>query len=408
MKKDTLSRFFLGLIFGGITGIVAYSINMPDAIEGVIRQITSISMLSFTLLIKILIWPLGCLAFIDAFRLMWRMIRGHYGGGDSVRTYIATTVMAVLLSIFVGEMILSRLNEVVEFKPWTDIRSDLLYWEQSLLPYFYRIRLEVICFISAVFGIGLAEYERRRSFDDDLKKDIFKDAYKRLIQLVYKLYFIFPIIIFLISFELTSRTGAAMFKFVFIYAVMVFLLIALHVIFVFSGTIAFKLKLSPLTFFKKSLSLIRIAGWTINSRETEPVTIRTATIKLGVPEGIAKEVILGGTTLNMDGTAIMQTVAILLTASVYGIQFEAFNLWGLSFMLVIIAMVTTAGTITGMFTLGIVYHIFGVPLELLAIIISISHVVSVAVTPVNIMGDLVTAMVVADDFGKLNRDIYNN
>ncbi len=76
-------------------------------------------------------------------------------------------------------------------------------------------------------------------------------------------------------------------------------------------------------------------------------------------------------------------------------------------MVVITAMVTTAGTLTGMFTLGIIFHVFGVPVELLAIIISISHVVSVAVTPVNILGDLVAAMVVASDLGKLDRDVFN-
>ena len=76
-------------------------------------------------------------------------------------------------------------------------------------------------------------------------------------------------------------------------------------------------------------------------------------------------------------------------------------------MLIIIAVVTTAGTLTGMFTLGIVFHVFGVPLEMLAIIISISHVVSVAVTPVNILGDLVAAMIVADDFDRLHREVFN-
>ncbi len=72
---------------------------------------------------------------------------------------------------------------------------------------------------------------------------------------------------------------------------------------------------------------MRVAGWTINSQETEPITIRTATIKLGVPEKIAENVVLGGTTLNMDGTAIMQAVAILLTANVYGIVFDSSSLW---------------------------------------------------------------------------------
>ncbi len=408
MKKNTLSRFFLGLIIGGITGIVAYSIHIPEGIDEILRSITGIGILSFTVLIELLIWPLGCLAFIDAFRIMWGMIRGHYGGSDSVRAYISTTMMAVILSLLVGDFIITKLISVMEFDAWVLARGEVLDIGTSITSYFYIIRLDVLCLVSAIIGIVLAERDKGLSYERNIENDLFKKTYDWLIRLVYKLYKVLPIMIFMVSFELTSRTGASMFKFVLSYVFMVFFLILVHVTFVYSGIIKLKLGLSPLLFFKKSLPLMKLAGFTINSRETEPVTLRTATIKFGVPEGIAKEVILGGTTLNMDGTAIMQTIAILLTASVYGIQFDTFGLLGLMFMLVTIAIVTTAGTLTGMFTLGIVFHIFGVPLELLAVIISISHVVSVAVTPVNILGDLVAAMVVADEFGKLNRETYNN
>ncbi len=407
MRKETLSRFFLGLIFGGITGIIAYSLNLPDAVISFLHNISGLGMASFNMLIEVLIWPLSCLAFIDAFRLMWSMIRGHYGGGDSVRTYIATTAMAVLIALTVGAFMISKMGQVMEFAPWLSARSSVLYFG-DINRMFYQFPLELVCGGSAVFGVILAEVDRFRGNNMPLEDDVFKSFYNRLIQFIYKMYIVLPVIIFLVSFEITSRTGPSMFKFVLFYVLLVFLLIAVHVLLVYSGIIKLKLKLSPIEVFKRSMPLMRIAGWTINSRETEPVTIQTATIKLGVPEGIARKVVLGGTTLNMDGTAIMQAVAILLTAGIYGITFDALGFWALAFMIVIIAMVTTAGTLTGMFTLGIVYHVFGVPLEMLALIISISHVVSVAVTPVNILGDLVAAMVVADDLGRLKRDVFDN
>ena len=407
MRKETLSRFFLGLIFGGITGIIAYSLNLPDAVISLLHNISGIGMAGFNVLIEVLIWPLSCLAFIDAFRLMWSMIRGHYGGGDSVRTYIATTIMAVLIALSVGSFVLNGLGQIMEFAPWLNARNSVLYFN-STIRIFYKFPLEAVCAVSAVIGVILAELDRVRGYSQPSEDDVFKTLYSRLIQFIYKMYIVLPVIIFLVSFEITARTGPSMFKFVLFYVMLVFLLIAIHVLVVYSGIIKLKLKLSPIDCFKKSMPLMRLAGWTINSRETVPITIQTATIKLGVPEGIARKVVLGGTTLNMDGTAIMQAVAILLTASIYDITFDAVGFWALSFMIVIIAMVTTAGTLTGMFTLGIVYHVFGVPLEMLAIIISISHVVSVAVTPVNILGDLVAAMVVADDLGRLKRDVFKN
>lgn len=406
MKKDTLSRFFIALILGGICGIVVYSVRIPLPVLDVLHKISGTGITVFNSMIKILIYPLGCFAFIDAFRLMWSMIRGHYSGGDSVRTYIATTILAVLLAIFIGSLLYDGLGGFMDFSPWLEARENVIM-SSRLVETLTRLPLEIVCALSALLGVVLAEIDKGRGEIRPPDKDAFKTMYKRFIQIIYKLYTVLPLMIFLVSFELTARTGTAVFRFVLYYVISVFVLVALHVLLVYSGTIKLKLKLSPLKFFEKSVSLMRVAGWTINSQETEPITIRTATIKLGVPEKIAENVVLGGTTLNMDGTAIMQAVAILLTANVYGIVFDSSSLWTLVLMVVITAMVTTAGTLTGMFTLGIIFHVFGVPVELLAIIISISHVVSVAVTPVNILGDLVAAMVVASDLGKLDRDVFN-
>jgi len=406
MKKNTLSRFFIALVLGGICGIVVYSVQVPQPALGVLHKISGVGISVFNSMINILIYPLGCFAFIDAFRLMWSMIRGHYSGGDSVRTYIATTILAVLLATFTGSILYGGMGGLMDFSPWIAVREDVII-SSAILESLAKIPLEALCGLSALIGIVLAEIDKGRGALRPSDKDAFKTTYKKFIQVIYKLYTILPLMIFLVSFEVTARTGTAVFRFVLYYVLTVFALVALHVLIVYSGTIKLKLGLSPIKFFKKSLSLMRVAGWTINSQETEPITIRTATIKMGVPENIAENVVLGGTTLNMDGTAIMQAVAILLTANVYGITFGSSSLWTLVLMVVITAMVTTAGTLTGMFTLGIIFHVFGVPVELLAIIISISHVVSVAVTPVNILGDLVAAMVVASDLGKLNRNIFN-
>lgn len=406
MKKDTLSRFFIALVLGGICGIVVYSVQVPQSSLEVLHKVSGTGITVFNSMINILIYPLGCFAFADAFRLMWSMIRGHYSGGDSVRTYIATTILAVLLATFTGSILYGGLSGLMDFSSWLEVRESVII-SNRFLQALTQFPLEVVCGISAITGIVLAEIDRGRGETRPPDKDGFKKAYRKFIQIIYKLYTVLPLMIFLVAFEVTARTGTAVFRFVLYYVLTVFVLVALHVLIVYSGTIKLKLRLSPLKFFKKSFSLMRLAGWTINSQETEPITIRTATLKMGVPENIAENVVLGGTTLNMDGTAIMQAVAILLTANVYGISFNSSSLWALVLMVVITAMVTTAGTLTGMFTLGIIFHVFGVPVELLAIIISISHVVSVAVTPVNILGDLVAAMVVASDLGKLNRKIFN-
>ncbi len=408
MRKNTLSRFFLGFILGGMAGLVAYALDVPYVFQHILNNIAGTGIAVFNGLIGVIIWPLSVFAFMDAFRIMWSMIRGHYGGSDSVRVYIATTLMAVVIALLLGDMIINRMYAFMDFTSWINARQDVVVLMSFVDTLPALPQIEWLCIASAVAGVIFAEWDIAQYGTKLRKQDFFEQLYERLIEQIYKLYAGLPILIFLVSFAITAYAGISIFVFVFIYGLLVFALIFLHALLVYSGIIGIMLRLSPVLFFKKCAPLIRVAGWTINSKETEPITMRTATVKLGVPEGIAKNVVQGGTTLNMDGTAIMQTIAVLITAKVYGIPFIASDFMPLAIMLVTIAVVTTAGTLTGMFTLGIAFYAFGIPFEMLAVIISISHVVSSVVTPVNILGDLVAAMSVADEYGKLDRNIYNS
>ncbi len=408
MRKTTLSRFFLGFILGGMAGTVAYAMEIPFEIQHILNNIAGTGIAVFNGLIGIIVWPLCVLSFVDAFRLMWRMIRGYYEGSDSVRVYIATTLMAVIVALFAGDIIISETRGLMDFSGWIQVRNEVVALFDMVEGFPVKLPIEWLCMASGIVGIVLAEIDITKSENNIVREDSYRNTYDWFIQQIYKLYIGLPVLIFLVSFAVAAYTGISIFLFVLIYVVLVFLLITTHALVVYSSIIRIKLKLSPIKFFLKCAPLIRVAGWTINSRETEPITIRTATIKLGVPESIARNVVQGGTTLNMDGTAIMQTVSVLLTAHIYGIQFAPKEVLPLAIMMVTIAIVTTAGTLTGMFTLGIAYYAFGLPFEMLAIIISISHVVSEGVTPVNILGDLVAAMSVADEYGKLDRKIYNS
>jgi len=94
---------------------------------------------------------------------------------------------------------------------------------------------------------------------------------------------------------------------------------------VFSG-------LSPKTFLKKIRNVQVFAFSTASSNATIPVTMRTVTQRFGVNNSVASFTVPFGATINMDGTAIMQGVATVFIANVYGVEL------GLSGYLTVILM----------------------------------------------------------------------
>lgn len=78
--------------------------------------------------------------------------------------------------------------------------------------------------------------------------------------------------------------------------------------------------LSPGKFLKKFLPVMGFAFSTATSNATIPMSIDTLSVKMGVSKRISSFTIPLGATINMDGTAIMQGVAVVFAAQAFGIQ----------------------------------------------------------------------------------------
>jgi len=191
------------------------------------------------------------------------------------------------------------------------------------------------------------------------------------------------------------------------FAVLVFVLI-LHV----TGTLMILLKVlgrvSPLTFLKKMRSTQIFAFSTSSSNATIPVTLQTAEKRLGVDNSTASFIVPFGATINMDGTAIMQGVATVFIANVYGIDL------GLSGYLTVIGMsvlasIGTAGVPgVGLIMLAMVFAQVGLPIEGIALIMGVDRLLDMVRTAVNVTGDATITTIVARSENSIDMDIFNN
>ncbi len=167
-------------------------------------------------------------------------------------------------------------------------------------------------------------------------------------------------------------------------------------------------RLNPLTFFKKMASAQVFAFSTASSNATIPVTLQAVEKRMGVHNSIASFTVPFGATINMDGTAIMQGVATVFIANVYGIELgmgQYLTIIGMS----VLASIGTAGVPgVGLIMLAMVFNQVGLPVEGIGLILGVDRLLDMVRTAVNVTGDSVVSCIVASGEGELDVDIFND
>lgn len=164
--------------------------------------------------------------------------------------------------------------------------------------------------------------------------------------------------------------------------------------------------LNPLKFIKKFFPVMAFAFSTSTSNATIPLSIDTLYKKIGISKQISSFTIPLGATINMDGTSIMQGVAVVFIAQAYGIPLTPAAI-ATVIVTATIASIGTAGVPSvGLVTLSMVLSSVGLPTEGIALIMGIDRILDMLRTAVNITGDAVCTTVVANQEGALNREVF--
>ena len=182
----------------------------------------------------------------------------------------------------------------------------------------------------------------------------------------------------------------------------------LHGLGTFTLLITFLAKLNPITFIKKMRPAQIFAFSTASSNATIPVTLQVVEKRLGVNNSTAAFTIPLGATINMDGTAIMQGVATVFIANVYGIDLsltQYLTVIGMS----ILASIGTAGVPgVGLIMLAMVFNQVGLPVEGIGLILGVDRLLDMVRTAVNITGDATVTCIVARGENEIDLDIFND
>lgn len=166
-------------------------------------------------------------------------------------------------------------------------------------------------------------------------------------------------------------------------------------------------RLNPIHFIKKFFPVMTFAFTTATSNSTIPMSIDTLEKKVGVSKKISSFTIPLGATVNMDGTSIMQGVAVIFISQVYGIELSGIDLLTVVLTATLASIGTAGVPSVGLVTLAMVLSSVGLPTEGIALIMGIDRILDMMRTAVNVTGDAVCTTIVSHQAGSLDRVVFN-
>ena len=183
------------------------------------------------------------------------------------------------------------------------------------------------------------------------------------------------------------------------FVVTVLLGLGLHMFGVYSLSVYFLSRISPLEFFRRVKTVMLTAFSTSSSNATLPTALRVAEENLGVPREINSFVLTVGATANQNGTALYEGVTVLFLAQLAGVDLTL----GQQLMVVYLAIlggIGTAGVPSGSIPFIIlVLATVKVNPALIAIILGVDRILDMCRTTLNVVGDLTAATYVARSEG---------
>ena len=208
-----------------------------------------------------------------------------------------------------------------------------------------------------------------------------------------------PYAVACLLFNTIARFGLDLLQALGWFVVTVLVGLSLQMFGVYSLSVYFLSRISPLEFFRRIKTVILTAFSTSSSNATLPTALRVSERNLGVPQEINSFVLTVGATANQNGTALYEGVTVLFLAQLAGVPLSL----GQQLMVVYLAIlggVGTAGVPSGSipFIIGVLVTI-GVNPALIAIIIGVDRLLDMCRTTLNVTGDLTAATFVARSEG---------
>ena len=395
-SKIIFSFLFLGFLAGlfinigdSFLGINLY--NLLDLVGKIF--LNSLKMIVVPLIMSSLIYNISSFSSADDLSNI---------GIKTIVFYLVTSFSAIIIGItvvnfiepglingsgaanIVGLSANHNISEIINSQDSYSLNSFLLNIFSGNM--FYSIangNMLFIIFFSIIFGLALRS---STSNSIDTIKNFWEGAYLVFLKIMSYILFFTPYGVFCLVAKATINFSPDSYIILLSFFSTVIIGLMIHV-FVFYPLVLFIFKRNILDHFKGMSSALLMAFSSSSSLATIPVTTKCLISKLGYKEEHVNFIIPFGATINMDGTALFECVAVIFIAQLYGVDLSYID----QFLILSLALITSIGVAgipsASFVAIIVILSSVGLPLEAVGIILGIDRVLDMLRTSVNVFGD---------------------
>ena len=402
------AKILLGMLLGIILGSISNSVfqdNLPSFLNFFSEFIDALGSI-FLSLLKLLVVPLVFVSLVVGVSNLTSDKQLLSISSKAIALYLFTTALAIISALFVSSFF--EMANGVSMVSDSSFEQDAI---PSLKDTFVNLfpsnpieamaagnMIQIIIF-AMLFGYGVNKISNETS----KVRSFFIDLNEIILNIVNFVIWLSPVGVFCLIFSTFSSLGISIIFTLINYFLIVVGVLIFHAVFTYSLLLTSLAKINPFIFFSKMREAIIFAFSTSSSSATMPVTLKTVEEKLGVDKSVSSFCIPLGTTINMDGTAIMQGVATVFIAQVYQVDLSMMEY----LMVIITATLASIGTAgvpgVGLIMLAMVLQQVGLPVEGIALIIGVDRLLDMLRTAVNVSGDATISCIVANSENQLSR-----
>jgi DAACS family dicarboxylate/amino acid:cation (Na+ or H+) symporter len=334
-------------------------------------------------------------------------------GGKTLGYYALTGTIAIVIGLTLVNLIQpgvskgeipvfessAQLMSAVEGRSLADIVEIFVRMvPENIFKAAVEMQMLALIFFSLLFGYFMTQLTGRVR---ETMHDFWQGVYDVMIMITNFVMKFAPYGVFGLVAASVARTGFEQFGYLAWFFVTVALALAIHFFIVMMLLLRFMGRIDqPWLHYKAMFPALLMSFSTSSSSATLPVTMSNVEQRAGVSNRIASFVVPLGATVNMNGTALYECVAVLFIAQLFGVELT----WTQQLLVVILALTTSIGVAgipsASLVAISVILMAVGLPIEALGLLLVVDRLLDMMRTSVNIFSDSVGAVVIARSEGE--------
>lgn len=414
MKKLKISQsvqILLGLVLGILFGLFCNLTMSAEFFNTLATNVLSPVGTIFLNGLKVTIVPLVMLSISTGIASIGDPKKLGRVGGKTIIYFLITTIIAVIIGLALGSIVKPGagvdlvLEKAYEGKQGNTIIQMLVnMFPSNLFESMLKTDMLAILVFSIIFGLGIV------ILGDQTKQlvDILNQANLVMMKFIEFFMLLAPYAVFCLIAKVVGQIGIAAMLPLFKYLLCILIGCLIQLIVVYGGMLQIFANKSIIKFIQKFAPVMSFAFSSQSSTASIPLNIDTCEKRLGISRKISSFILPFGATVNMNGTAVLQGVAILFVAQYSGVTLTISQLVTVVLTAVLSCIGAAGMPGTALIMLTAVCQSVGLPLDAIALLMGVDRIADMIRTTINVTGDAVVSLIVSKGENEFDEEVFDS